>query len=150
MAYAEDWGELMFNLHCLSKASARRQFRHHIRYSFGGLCAYCRQRRATTVDHIRPRCQSGSSLRSNLLPACKECNQSKGSEPCWKTWFKRQSFYNETAFELIEEWIKNGHRDIEDDEKDHLILEEWVKQETTVEDTEDGIDDRTEVCTNSC
>ena len=54
MAYAEDWGELMFNLCALSKASARKQFRHHIKYAFGGLCAYCRENRADSVDHIKP------------------------------------------------------------------------------------------------
>jgi hypothetical protein len=150
MAYAEDWGELMFNLHCLSKASARRQFRHHIKYSFGGLCAYCRERKATTVDHIRPRCRGGSSLRSNLIPACHECNQNKGSEPCWRTWFRRQPFYNKIAEELIEEWIKNGHRDIEEDKHDALLLEQWVVQETNIEENEDGTNDRTEICTDPC
>ena len=106
MGYAEDWGELMFSLQCLSKGSAKRQFRETIRYSFGGLCAYCRCHRATTLDHLKPKCKGGSSLRSNLIPACRECNHSKGSE-AWLVWFERQSFYNETAKELIEEWISN-------------------------------------------
>lgn len=149
MAHAEDWGELMFNLDCLSKASAKRQFRHYIKYSFGGLCAYCRQRRATSVDHIRPRCASGSSLRSNLLPACKECNHSKGSATDWRSWFREQSFYNEVAFELIEEWISNGHRNLDDDGKDQLVLEKLVKQANTQEEIKDGTDDRTEVCTDT-
>ena len=45
-------------------------------------------------------------MRSNLIPACRSCNHDKGSEP-WLVWFQRQEFYNETAKELIEEWITN-------------------------------------------
>jgi|TARA_B100002051_G_scaffold104334_1_gene99638 hypothetical protein len=106
MGIAEDWADLMFSLDCLSKGSAKRKFRKSIKYGWGGLCAYCRSNRATTLDHIKPKSKGGSSLRSNLIPCCQECNHSKGSEP-WLVWFKRQKFYNETAKELIEEWISN-------------------------------------------
>ena len=106
MGIAEDWAELMFNLDCLSKGSAKRKFRKSIKYGWGGLCAYCRSKRATTLDHLKPKSRGGSSLRSNLVPACQCCNHSKGSEN-WLTWFQRQPFYNEIAKELIEEWISN-------------------------------------------
>ena len=106
MGIAEDWSDLMYDLTCLSKQSAKRRFKKSIKYGWGGLCSYCRCNRATTLDHIKPKSKGGSSLRSNLLPACLECNHSKGTEP-WLVWFQRQSFYNETAKELIEEWISN-------------------------------------------
>ena len=106
MGIAEDWADLMFNLDCLSKGSAKRKFRKSIKYGWGGLCAYCRSERATTLDHLKPKSRGGSSLRSNLVPACQCCNHSKGSEN-WLEWFQRQEFYNETAKELIEEWISN-------------------------------------------
>ena len=106
MGIAEDWKDLMFDLSCLSKQVAKRRFRKSIKYGWGGLCAYCRCNRATTLDHLKPKSKGGSSLRSNLIPACKACNHDKGSEH-WLVWFKRQSFYNETARELIEEWISN-------------------------------------------
>ena len=125
MGYAEDWGELMFSLQCLSKGSAKRQFRQDIRYSFGGLCAYCRIRRADTLDHLKPRCKGGSNLRSNLVPCCRECNHSKGSE-LWLPWYQQQPFYNAVAQELIEEWIANKRMDLDD--------------------YAERIDDRTEVC----
>lgn len=125
MGYAEDWGELMFSLQCLSKGSAKRQFREDIRYSFGGLCAYCRIRRADTIDHLRPRCKGGSNLRSNLVPCCRKCNHSKGSE-LWLLWYQRQPFYNAVAQELIEEWIANKRMDLND--------------------YDERFDDRTEVC----
>tara|TARA_B100000085_G_C18548865_1_gene515021 strand:- start:1000 stop:1452 length:453 start_codon:yes stop_codon:yes gene_type:complete len=106
MGIAEDWADLMFNLDCLSKGAAKRKFRKSIKYGWGGLCAYCRCNRATSLDHIKPRSKGGSSLRSNLIPCCTSCNHSKGSQP-WLEWFKQQLFYNETAKELIEEWITN-------------------------------------------
>ena len=106
MGIAEDWADLMFNLDCLSKGSAKRKFRKSIKYGWGGLCAYCRSNRATTLDHLKPKSRGGSSLRSNLIPACQSCNHSKGSRN-WLEWFQEQEFYNETAKELIEEWITN-------------------------------------------
>ena len=130
MGIAEDWSDLMFGLTCLQKGSAKRQFRDTIKYSFGGLCAYCRCERATTVDHLRPKSKGGSSLRSNLVPACRSCNHSKGSED-WLVWYQRQEFYNTVAQDLIEEWINNKRIQIEE-----------------VQDA--GIDDRTEVCFTTC
>ena len=113
MKIAEDWSDLMFDLTCLSKQVAKRRFRREIKYGWGGLCAYCRCNRATTLDHLKPKSRGGSSLRSNLIPACQECNHSKGSQ-VWLDWFQEQQFYNETAKELIDEWVSN-RRFIEDE-----------------------------------
>ena len=128
MGIAEDWSDLMFDLTCLSKQVAKRRFRKAIKYGFGGFCCYCRSNRATTLDHVKPKSKGGCSLRSNLLPACHECNHSKGSE-AWLVWFQRQSFYNTTAQELIEEWITNKR-----------FIEEELDGE---------VDDRTKVCTTT-
>ena len=106
MGIAEDWSDLLFDLTCLSKQSAKRRFKRSIKYGWGGLCGYCRCNRATTLDHIKPKSKGGDSLRSNLLPCCLKCNHSKGTVP-WLVLFKRQSFYNEVAQELIDEWITN-------------------------------------------
>ena len=129
MGIAEDWKDLMFDLSCLSKQVAKRRFRKSIKYGWGGLCAYCRSERATTIDHLKPKSKGGDSLRSNLVPACTKCNHSKGSE-AWLVWFQRQQFYNETAKELIEEWISNK-RFIEEELDDR------------------GIDHRTTICFNT-
>tara|TARA_E500000305_G_C3949014_1_gene201236 strand:+ start:110 stop:559 length:450 start_codon:yes stop_codon:yes gene_type:complete len=128
MGIAEHWGDLQFSLECLNKGNAKRQFRHAIKYAFGGLCAYCRCARATTLDHIKPRSKGGSNLRSNLVPACTECNHSKGSEN-WLVWYQRQEFYSKIVEELIDEWIENKYYDLEDDEP--------------------GINDRTAVCSDT-
>ena len=116
MGIANDWHELMFGLECLSKGNAKRKFRQAIKYSFGGLCAYCRSARATTLDHIKPRSQGGENLRSNLVPACQSCNHSKGSEN-WLVWYQRQEFYHAIAQELIEEWISSPYQDFDYDER---------------------------------
>jgi len=42
-----------------------------------GPCAYCGDP-ATTVDHVRPLTQGGWEHESNLVPACRPCNSSKG------------------------------------------------------------------------
>ena len=128
MGIAEHWEELTFSLECLNKGNAKRKFRHAIKYAFGGFCAYCRCQRASTLDHIKPRSKGGSNLRSNLVPACVECNHSKGSEN-WLVWYQRQEFYNTIAQELIEEWIANKHYDFDEDES--------------------RPNDRTEVCSNA-
>jgi hypothetical protein len=39
-------------------------------------CQYC-GKRATTVDHVVPRCQGGASQWSNLVACCLGCNQHK-------------------------------------------------------------------------
>ena len=137
MGIAEDWKDLMFDLSCLSKQVAKRRFKKAIKYGFGGLCCYCRQNRATTLDHVKPKCKGGSSLRSNLLPACHQCNHDKGSEH-WLTWFQRQSFYNLVAQELIEEWISNK-RFIEEELGDGIINDRTTLRidESTVRSSSD-------------
>ena len=119
MGIAEDWSDLMADLSCLSKQVAKRKFRKSIKYGWGGLCAYCRCNRATTLDHLKPKSRGGSSLRSNLIPACQSCNHSKGSQH-WLVWFQAQHFYNEVAKELIDEWISNK-RFIEEELDDRPI-----------------------------
>ena len=124
MRIAEDWSDLLFDLNCLSKQTAKRKFKRQIKYGWGGFCAYCRCNRATTVDHLKPKSKGGSSLRSNLIPACRSCNADKGSES-WLVWFQRQEFYNIVAQELIEEWISNK-RFIEDE------LDEYTDYRTEI------------------
>jgi len=44
---------------------------------FDGMCAYCQERKATSIDHIIPVSKGGNSVPGNLLPCCKHCNSSK-------------------------------------------------------------------------
>ena len=45
-----------------------------------GVCHYCRKRfpaRELTMDHVVPIIRGGRSVKSNLVPCCKPCNDQK-------------------------------------------------------------------------
>jgi 5-methylcytosine-specific restriction endonuclease McrA len=45
-----------------------------------GVCYYCRRKvgaAALTMDHLVPLGRGGHSVRGNVVPACKECNNRK-------------------------------------------------------------------------
>ena len=45
-----------------------------------GVCHYCREQfppRELTMDHLVPLARGGRSVKSNLVPCCKECNSRK-------------------------------------------------------------------------
>ena len=45
-----------------------------------GVCAYCERAvapRELTMDHVVPVARGGRSVRGNVAPACKECNNKK-------------------------------------------------------------------------
>jgi 5-methylcytosine-specific restriction enzyme A len=45
-----------------------------------GVCYYCRRQvghTALTMDHIVPLGRGGTSIRGNVVPACKDCNNRK-------------------------------------------------------------------------
>lgn len=46
----------------------------------GALCVYCGEREEITVDHVIPLSRGGEHAVSNLLPACRSCNSSKGKK----------------------------------------------------------------------
>lgn len=41
-------------------------------------CAYCRDRKATTVDHVIPTSRGGPNTWENVVAACEPCNSRKG------------------------------------------------------------------------
>ncbi|PKN63970.1 MAG: hypothetical protein CVU57_16985 [Deltaproteobacteria bacterium HGW-Deltaproteobacteria-15] len=45
-----------------------------------GVCYYCRQKvgvKNLTMDHVIPLSRGGKSLKGNIVPCCKECNNKK-------------------------------------------------------------------------
>ena len=49
----------------------------------GNTCQYCGQvfeRRALTLDHVKPKSKGGENSWENLVTACSPCNTSKGSD----------------------------------------------------------------------
>lgn len=49
----------------------KRAYRHR--------CAYCSRRRPLTQDHVVPVSKGGRHTASNIVPACRSCNSSKGA-----------------------------------------------------------------------
>jgi len=71
------------------KARARelRQTAWWRRRIAAGLCHYCRRAvgpKALTVDHVVPLVRGGRSIRANMVPTCKDCNNRKRSLLAWE------------------------------------------------------------------
>ena len=45
-------------------------------------------------------------MRSNLVPACSQCNAAKGSAKDWQAWYQKQSFFCINRASRIESWLK--------------------------------------------
>lgn len=64
------------------KAKARdlRRSQWWKRRRSAGICHYCGRRvppRDLTMDHVVPLVRGGKTVRSNVVPSCKECNRKK-------------------------------------------------------------------------
>ena len=53
--------------------------RHQIYARDNATCQYCGAK-ATTIDHIVPRCKGGGGSWTNLVASCMKCNQHKGDK----------------------------------------------------------------------
>lgn len=82
---------------------AKKLFRESIYKAWDYKCTYCGEE-ANSLDHIVPRFKGGRTVRSNLAPACKKCNHSKGSEE-WTQWFQRQTSWNQEKENKIKSWM---------------------------------------------
>lgn len=72
---------------------------------FGNKCAYCgKADNGIEQDHVIPITKGGGYVKENIIPACKSCNSSKGNREL-ETWYKSQSFFNESQLTTIKEWI---------------------------------------------
>ena len=63
-----------------AKARELRKTQWWKRRRSSGICHYCGRRfppRELTMDHIVPLIRGGRTVKSNVVPACKECNAKK-------------------------------------------------------------------------
>ncbi len=97
-----------------------KRFRQSIKDEWG-CCAYCGNETDEkgskihlTIDHVRPKAFGGSSLRTNLVPACLPCNSAKGSNRDWLVWYKEQGFYCSEKADRIKQWITPLNNDLFD------------------------------------
>ena len=76
-----------------------------IKYTFNDRCCYCGRRRKLTKDHYIPLDEGGALTHRNILPACRSCNSSKGTNGAMY-WFRKQLFYSYKR-ELMIRWMLN-------------------------------------------
>ena len=97
--------ELLYNLEAITSSEAKRKWRQLIKEKWNYRCAYCGSEENLTLDHITPRSKGGSNRATNVLCACKECNNDKGHQ-IWSDWFLKQSFFTTERLSAIVEWQK--------------------------------------------
>lgn len=79
-----------YNLLAMTSSDAKRLWRKAIKEANNYECIYCgkpHHEHDLTIDHVHPRRYGGANTSSNCVPACRECNQSKGSQH-WLEWFR--------------------------------------------------------------
>lgn len=75
-------------------------------------CAYCDDRKATTVDHVIPRSRGGLHRWENVVAACEKCNAKKadkmlseiGWEPKWSGYAPNGTRWLVMGIRPKEEW----------------------------------------------
>ena len=78
------------NLIAMQSAQAKKLWRKAIKEANNYECIYCgakHHEHDLTIDHVHPRTMGGTNITSNCVPACRSCNQSKGSQH-WIEWFR--------------------------------------------------------------
>jgi 5-methylcytosine-specific restriction endonuclease McrA len=96
------------NLIAMKSSDAHRLWRKAIKEANNYECIYCGERHYEhnlTIDHVRPRTMGGANTTSNCVPACKSCNQSKGSMN-WVDWFRDNFPPDPFRENLILTWIQ--------------------------------------------
>lgn len=90
--------------HEKNRSHARRSLKTHNSYVtaeqwagtleyFYNSCAYCGESANLTQDHIVPLSKGGENTVSNVVPACKHCNYSKGPKDML-TWYVEQECFD--------------------------------------------------------
>ena len=87
------------------KRATKSSFRREIIDAWDGACAYCGcEPEKITLDHVNPMANGGMTVRSNLVPACAECNVSKNHRDVWQ-WFQAQPFHTAAREQQIRSWL---------------------------------------------
>ena len=96
------------NLLAMQSAEAKRLWRKAIKEANNYECIYCGQKHHEhdlTIDHVHPRSSGGANSIGNVVPACRRCNQSKGSTN-WIEWFRDNFPPDPFREDRILSWIR--------------------------------------------
>ena len=86
----------LYNLITMTSPQAKKLWRRAIKEKFNCQCVYCGNSyeiHQLTLDHVKAKTNGGENLTSNLVPACRACNQDKGSNH-WRRWMRQTFGYN--------------------------------------------------------
>ena len=124
--------DYLHNMSALTRGEARRQWRQGIKDAWNNRCAYCGKPPidddSLTIDHVRPKSCGGEDRTSNVIPACRECNQDKSSQE-WIAWYRMQPFYSIAAEWRIQQWLKGGIQGFGPySEEDSRIVDNYINQ----------------------
>lgn len=71
---------------------------------FDGACAYCGStRRPLTADHLLAKSRGGTDTPSNIVPACEECNQRKGTTD-WREFMMSMPNFSQERMNKVFNW----------------------------------------------
>lgn len=119
--------DYLYTMEALNNRQAKKLWRDSIKNSWNNCCAYCGKPpiddSSLTLDHVKAKCKGGEDLRTNIVPADKHCNHSKGSSE-WKPWFRQQPFYEEWKEFRIDYWLK--HDVVLSEHQAKLLMEQHV------------------------
>ena len=95
--------DYLFNLRAMTSAEAKRMWRAAIKDHWGNQCIYCGSTENLTLDHVHPKAKGGHDITSNMVCACKSCNQSKGYSH-WLSWWVGQESFSFDNFSKVLSW----------------------------------------------
>jgi hypothetical protein len=125
--------DYIYNMSALTRREARQQWRQGIKDAWNNRCAYCGKPpidddslTELTIDHVKPRSKGGEDRTSNVIPACRECNQAKSSQD-WVAWYRMQPFYTIEGEWRIRQWLSSGRTDFSPwDEEDAKKVDDYI------------------------
>ena len=93
----------LYNMIAMTSPEAKRLWRRAIKEKFNCKCVYCGQtyeQSELTLDHVKPRSRGGEDITSNVVSACRRCNQDKGSQN-WLSYMRATFGFNPDREQLI-------------------------------------------------
>lgn len=72
---------------------------------FSHSCAYCGGKEKMEQEHIVPVSKGGPYIASNIIPACRSCNASKGDKDL-EMWYRSHKCFNCERLEKVYEYIE--------------------------------------------
>ena len=97
----------LHNLITMTSSDSKRLWRRAIKEHFNCTCVYCGNNyeiTELTLDHVKPRCRGGEDLTTNVVPACRKCNQDKGSSH-WLRWCRETFGHRPIREQVISDHI---------------------------------------------